>query len=257
MYPKSHCANLYSGGNPWYTANYQPSNAQLFAASAVASSDADGQPPMYYPPHMFQSSSPDWHDSFSTPPSVNGGLLQAPATPSAGHHHHHLHHHHHASNAGSASEHLNDGLQSIPSPPITVSGSEMSSPGGGGVNGGSAAHNGIHGAGGGGGGGSASPHQMSMRPGPVKSPFEWIKRTSYQNQTNPGRNTRIRDRSCIEDMFRQTVMSYLIGPSVEFHVDGWIFLVIWQPLKWTELRWTVVLRDMTWQAQNRTGRLMI
>lgn len=210
MYPKSHCANLYPGANPWYPSNYQPSNAQLFAAagasSAGSSVDADGQPAMYYPPHMFhQSASPDWHDSFSTPPSVNGGLLQAPSggTPtSAGHHHHHLHHHHHNPNqqshgggglggpggsgsggGGGASEHLNDGLHSIPSPPITVSGSEMSSPGGG-VNAGTSSHNGLllHN-----GPGSASPHhQMSMRPVPVKSPFEWIKRTSYQNQTNPG-----------------------------------------------------------------------
>lgn len=188
MYPKSHCANLYSGGNPWYPSNYQPSNAQLFAgAVAAASSDADGQPPMYYPPHMFQSSSsPDWHDNFSTPPSVN--VLQAPSTPAAGHHHHQLHNHHHHHHANqSGGDHLNDGLHSIPSPPITVSGSEMSSPGGGGGGTGGAnsssattTHNGLHGP------GSASPHQMSMRPVPVKSPFEWIKRTSYQNQTNPG-----------------------------------------------------------------------
>lgn len=182
MYPKSHCANLYAGGNHWYPSNYQPSNAQLFAASAGASSDADGQPPIYYPPHMFQSSSPDWADTFSTPPSVNGGLLQAPSTPSSGHQHHHLHHHHHP-NPNQSGEHLNDGLHSIPSPPITVSGSEMSSPGGGGgsANTSAATHNGLHIATGG-----ASPHQMSMRPMPVKSPYDWIKRTSYQNQTNPG-----------------------------------------------------------------------
>lgn len=206
MYPKSHCANLYPGSNPWYPSNYQsPSTAQLFAAGAAAAagnavSDADGgggaQPPLYYP-HMFhQSSSPDWHpESFSTPPSVNGPLLQA-ANHSAGgggggsgaghhHHHHHLHHHpvgHQGSGSGGAlnSEHLNDGLHSIPSPPITVSGSEMSSPGGGGANSASN-NNGLHGV-----GGLSPHHNMSIRPVPVKSPFEWIKRTSYQNQTNPG-----------------------------------------------------------------------
>lgn len=188
MYPKSHCANLYSGASPWYPSNYQPSNAQLFAASAAAaSSEGNAQPPMYYPPHIFQSSSPDWHESFSTPPSVNCGPSSAA---SSGYPHHLLPHNHHNPSQDGASEHLNDGLHtSIPSPPITVSGSEMSSPGcargGGGGGGGSAgtsatAHIGLHGM------GNASPHQMSMRPGPVKSPYEWIKRTSYQNQTNPG-----------------------------------------------------------------------
>lgn len=199
MYPKSHCANLYPGATGhWYPSNYPPSNAQfLAAAGAAGSSDADGQPPMYYPSHMFhQSASPDWHDSFSTPPSVNGGLLQASSTATsssaAGHHLHHLHHHQHNPNqlhqgGGGASEHLNDGVHSLPSSPIMVSGSEMSSPGGGGVNASASSHNnnnnGLHNHGPGG----ASPHQsMSMRPVPVKSPYEWIKRTSYQNQTNPG-----------------------------------------------------------------------
>lgn len=208
MYPKSHCANLYPGpgSNPWYPSNYQtPSTAQLFAAGAAAAagnSDADGglgaQPPLYYP-HMFhQSSSPDWHpESFSTPPAVNGPLLQAAANHSGGggsgasghhHHHHHLHHHsggHQGSSGALNSEHLNDGLHSIPSPPITVSGSEMSSPGGGGGGGGANSasnnNNGLHGV-----GGLSPHHNMSIRPVPVKSPFEWIKRTSYQNQTNPG-----------------------------------------------------------------------
>lgn len=210
MYPKSHCANLYPGTNPWYSSNYQPpTNVPLFAAGGPAL-DADGgagagpQPPLYYP-HMFhQGSSPDWHDTFSTPPSVNGALIQAAASANppgglgaagnAGHHqHHHLHshHHHHPHQGPSSSEHLTEGLHSIPSPPITVSGSEMSSPGGGGGgpgNNSASSVNGLHGVGGGGGLSPppASHHNMSIRPVPVKSPFEWIKRTSYQNQTNPG-----------------------------------------------------------------------
>lgn len=54
----------------------------------------------------------------------------------------------------------------LPSPPITVSGSDMSSPGAG--------------------GGAVTPPQPQTRPAPVRSPFEWIKKTSYQTQPNPG-----------------------------------------------------------------------
>lgn len=54
----------------------------------------------------------------------------------------------------------------LPSPPITVSGSEMSSPG-------------IDGS---------SPNQNNhTRPPPVRSPYEWIKKNSYQNQPLPGK----------------------------------------------------------------------
>lgn len=188
MYSKSHCANMYPTSNPWYSSNYhQPPNPQLFGGGGAAGainvgSDNDGQPPMYYPHHMFQSS-PDWpsHDSFSTPPSTNSSIIQA-STPGNGGtglnmiQNHHLHHHHHNQNPnGGSSDHLNEGIHGMPSPPITVSGSEMSSPGGNGSN-----NNGLH-------GGSSSPHQTSIRPTPAKSPYEWIKRTSYQNQTNPGR----------------------------------------------------------------------
>lgn len=52
----------------------------------------------------------------------------------------------------------------LPSPPITVSGSEMSSPGAGGN----------------------SPANSQNRPAPARSPYEWIKKTSYQTQPNPG-----------------------------------------------------------------------
>jgi homeobox protein CDX len=74
-------------------------------------------------------------------------------------------HNHNNNNNNNANEHIPDGLQSIPSPPITVSGSDMSSPG---------APN-----------GSSSP-QITTRPTPVKSPFEWMKKPSYQSQPNPG-----------------------------------------------------------------------
>lgn len=58
----------------------------------------------------------------------------------------------------------------LPSPPITVSGSELSaSPGT---------------------GGNISPagnsNVQNNRPAPARSPYEWIKKTSYQTQPNPG-----------------------------------------------------------------------
>ncbi|XP_031339699.1 homeobox protein CDX-1-like isoform X2 [Photinus pyralis] len=55
----------------------------------------------------------------------------------------------------------------LPSPPITVSGSDMSSPGTA--------------------GGTISPPNPLARPPPVRSPYEWIKKTSYQSQPNPGK----------------------------------------------------------------------
>lgn len=60
-----------------------------------------------------------------------------------------------------------DGHQ-LPSPPITVSGSDMSSPGGGGS-------------------GSPGVGHHQGRPTPTRSPYEWIKKTAYQNQPTPGK----------------------------------------------------------------------
>lgn len=58
--------------------------------------------------------------------------------------------------------------QLMPSPTITVSGSELSSPGGT--------------------SGNISPpnNVQTARPPPARSPYEWIKKTSYQTQPNPG-----------------------------------------------------------------------
>lgn len=55
----------------------------------------------------------------------------------------------------------------LPSPPITVSGSEMSSPG-------------VDGS-------SPNQHSNHHRPPQVRSPYEWIKKNSYQNQPLPGK----------------------------------------------------------------------
>ncbi|KAJ8976705.1 hypothetical protein NQ317_005923 [Molorchus minor] len=65
-------------------------------------------------------------------------------------------------------QHQIEGENQLPSPPITVSGSDMSSPGGQ--------------------SGNISPQQNSTqnsRPPPARSPYEWIKKTSYQSQPNP------------------------------------------------------------------------
>ncbi|XP_053677493.1 homeotic protein caudal [Anopheles nili] len=209
MYPKNHSGNLpYSATSGWYPSNYQhqPPHPQF-----IGDGESSPQPAMYYPhPHVFHpQSSPDWsgHENFSTPPQTALGLSHGPSPGAGGsgggsstggggsgsgagllhgglhlgqnpalhphHHHHHPHHHHHhhsgngggTGTGGSTHDHLADGLHSIPSPPITVSGSDMSSPG---------APT-----------GSASP-QITPRPTPVKSPFEWMKKQSYQSQPNPG-----------------------------------------------------------------------
>ncbi|EAT33183.1 AAEL014557-PA [Aedes aegypti] len=169
MYPKNHSGNLpYSASAGWYPGNYQhqPPHPQFIG-------DGESSPqPMYYPhPHVFHQSSPDWsgHENFSTPPQTtllphgasSGGLHLGQTTPGANN-----------NNNNNAGEHCPDALHSIPSPPITVSGSDMSSPG---------APN-----------GSSSP-QIASRPTPVKSPFEWMKKQSYQSQPNPGK-TRTKDK---------------------------------------------------------------
>lgn len=174
MYQKNHGggSNLPYSASPsaaaWYSSNYhhQPPNTAQFLG------DSDGPPqPVYYPHHVFHQSSPDWagHENYATPPQ-SGSLLQGPGGGS-------MHGNglggpagflsvNQATQNGNHNEHINDGLQSLPSPPITVSGSDMSSPG---------APN-----------GSSSPHIQS-RPTPVKSPYEWMKKPSYQSQPNPGK----------------------------------------------------------------------
>lgn len=68
-----------------------------------------------------------------------------------------MHPHHH--------QQLLEPESQLPSPSVTVSGSDMSSPGAT--------------------GGNVSP--PNGRPPPVRSPYEWIKKTSYQSQPNPGK----------------------------------------------------------------------
>lgn len=142
MYPQKHGSNLpYNTWYPGVNYHHPPPNGQFLETDMASHHQAA----MYYgSPHIFQSS-PDWSHEFASaqglaasggapPPSVSGsgGSINAQ----------HAH-----------SEHINEGLQAIPSPPVTVSGSEMSSPG---------APN-----------ESISP-QTAMRPAPAKSPYQWL-----------------------------------------------------------------------------------
>ena len=166
MYQKNHSGpNLPSpySASPsaaWYSSNYhQPPSGQF-----LGDSDA---PPQYYPHHMFQSS-PDWagHENYAGPPQTNPLIHGSAGNGGPGFLHSNQNHH---ANVNNSNEHMNDGLHSLPSPPITVSGSDMSSPG---------APN-----------GPSSPQINTNRPSPVKSPYEWMKKPSYQSQPNPGRKS--------------------------------------------------------------------
>ncbi|CAO1371573.1 unnamed protein product [Diamesa hyperborea] len=172
MYQKNHSGpNLpspYSASQSaaWYSSNYhQPPSGQF-----LGDSDA---PPQYYPHHMFHQSSPDWtgHENYAPPPQTNP-LIHGSTGNGGGPGFLQSNQNHHA-NVNNSNEHINDGLHSLPSPPITVSGSDMSSPG---------APN-----------GPSSPQNNSNRPTPVKSPYEWMKKPSYQSQPNPGK-TRTKDK---------------------------------------------------------------
>jgi len=87
------------------------------------------------------------------------------------HHHHHpmLQHEWSTHDFGNAAGMLPSSAAledpQLPSPPITVSSSELSSPGA---------------------VGDSITSQLASRPVPVRSPYEWMKKPSYQSQPNPG-----------------------------------------------------------------------
>ncbi|KAJ1529345.1 hypothetical protein ONE63_006133 [Megalurothrips usitatus] len=130
----------------WYQ-SYQPhpQHAQQYqAVGAVGGMPSWHHPP---PPHTHPAFQPgDWSPS---------------TTPDYMHHHHH--HHHQSLHQHDHAEAL---LPGMPSPPMTVSGSDMSSPSG---------------------GGTVTPPSGPGRPLPARSPFEWMKKPSYQSQPNPGK----------------------------------------------------------------------
>ena len=172
MYQKNHSSgsNLPYSASPsaaWYSSNYhhQPPNAAQFL-------DPDGPPQhMYhhYAPHMLPQPSPDWgHDNYTSSPQngslgtgSSSGLGNSPGAAAFLS----LNQAASAQNGSNDHHHMNDAIPSLPSPPVTVhSGSDMSSPGA----------------------PSSSP-QIPSRPTPVKSPYEWMKKPSYQSQPNPGK----------------------------------------------------------------------
>lgn len=207
VYQKNHSANLsYTPSHSFYP-NYPPphhanpnqylgnaggNSASLSSAAAGMQDSETAASTMYYPHHhMFHQSSPDWsgYDNFHIN-SQNSSLLQSAMGPSAA-----AIHLNQSLNSGlnssssTATENLSNGLQNVPpSPPPTVNSgcSEMSSPGvgavcgsgGSGGHGGSSPHIGGHGTNGNNSSGGGLARQ--------KSPYDWIKKTSYQSQPNPG-----------------------------------------------------------------------
>lgn len=184
MYPNKHGSNipyhpLYSN----YSSHHVPSHHQFMNGSPQNGIlDSDAASVAYFNPHpgLYQSS-PEWnHDNFPTSNAqlfTNGGHM----TPSSSLHVSPtlLSSHHAMNNSNGNNENLHNGLPNIPpSPPITVNSgcSELSSPG--------IASNGMNSTIG---NGDASPSSNNnnniSRP---KSPYEWIKKQSYQCQPNPG-----------------------------------------------------------------------
>lgn len=183
-YPKGHGPPY----NAWYPGmNYHPStNGQFIDHNEMSSHQAA----MYYGnPHIFQAS-PDWsHEFGSSAPAASGlganglqvsagshgvpvGLGSGPLAVGVGSASGGANNtsmtslnisgsgggsgggHGQGTNVNDSGSLIASGLQSLPSPPVTVSGSEMSSPG-------APAEN-------------ASPQTSSLDPTPTKSPFQWM-----------------------------------------------------------------------------------
>lgn len=146
--------------------------------------DTDSAAASFHNAHYMLShhaSSPDWsHDNYnlSTP---NSQFFPNGITPPASLHLSPTINSHHSSNSANANaDHLQNGLQNIPpSPPITVNSAcsdAMSSPGIG-----SNGNNGVICS------GDTSPSMTSNNNiSRSKSPYDWMKKTSYTNQPNSG-----------------------------------------------------------------------
>lgn len=124
-----------------------------------------GAAPQFHPPSAAWYQ-PSHHQIPPQPQYPNCVHEEQQATASWHHHHHLMFQPEWAPDFGSP-----PGLQpatdaQLPSPPITVSSSELSSPGAVGD--------------------PVTPPQHAGRPIPVRSPYEWMKKPSYQNQPNPG-----------------------------------------------------------------------
>lgn len=203
MYPQKHGSNLAypASASAWYPnysthhATHHPNNQFLNAAPTPIGSgpngilDSDSAAASFYERsftnhhHMLHSSSPDWsHDNYNlSTPSAPTFFSNGMTPPTSLHLSPTINSHHSSSSANGSGENLQNGLQNVPpSPPITVNSacSEMSSPG-------------IGSNGNSGGvitGGDTSPNMNSnnnnnMSP---KTPYEWMKKPSYQSQPNSG-----------------------------------------------------------------------
>lgn len=134
------------GMHSWYAAGYHHQGGQMPPASYCMQ---DEQQMWHHHPHSVFHNAAAAAAAAEFPDFMHHSSMGAAAPPTAMHHHQIEH-------------------GQLPSPPITVSGSEMSSPGGGNI----------------------SPQNLQQtqiaRPPPARSPYEWIKKTSYQTQVNPG-----------------------------------------------------------------------
>lgn len=197
MYSQKHGSHLpYSSTAPaWYPnysshhAAHQMNNHILNAPTGLGSGLETDTAASFYNPHhhpMLHSSSPDWiHENYNLSAPNSAQFFANGMTPPSSLHLSPTINNHHSTNSTNASggnENLQNGLQNIPpSPPssITVNSacSEMSSPG--------IASNGNSGVIA---TGDASPNMTSAnnlsRP---KSPYEWMKKPSYQSQPSAGK----------------------------------------------------------------------
>lgn len=152
MYQKG--ANIsYTPSTSWYPTNYHATGAQF-----LPNTESSATQQLYYS-HVFHQPSPDWptHDGFATPNTQNG-FLQSPLG---------IVNSHHAAAAAAAAtapEVNHNLIHTIPSPPITIAGSDISTPP-------------VPAS-------SASP--QTGRQTQSKSPYEWMKKSSYQSQPTPG-----------------------------------------------------------------------
>lgn len=195
MYSQRHGSNLpYPGLPAWYSPAYashhmppHPNNQFLNGTPGIGVPngmlESDSAAAYAAHQHMLHQTSPEWsHDNYGnlTP---NPQLFPNNMSSSSSLHISPTLNNHHSgngnNNSGSA-DNLSNTLQNVPpSPPITVNSncSEMSSPGIG--------SNGMITIGNGEGSPNMSNSNDLSRP---KSPYDWMKKPSYQSQPNPGLN---------------------------------------------------------------------
>lgn len=190
MYQKGHGNNLPYGHHSWYASNYPPpashhgSNGQYLSGAGNTNTETDSMYFNSHHHHMFHQSSPDWvgHDNYGqqsqnspilpttlVQTSTNGTdtPINGPSTPN------------HGPSSNGIDSHMDqlgdDRMHVPPSPPITVNSgcSDMSSPGIGNSTNGMNAND-------------DTANHLSLRPVSSKSPYEWMKKPSYQSQPQPG-----------------------------------------------------------------------